>query len=132
MCKLSLLAAAVLSSMVVAPSSTTVALSSMVASSQPAMRGSSPTRLLSNSGFSHHGSADQLCSVPLAPGPSGSIPTTYSEAIKSQTLVHSFPSVSCSVKEAPTISLLMGQEDEDEEVYFRENALICQFNGLWP
>jgi hypothetical protein len=94
------------------------------------MRGSSPTRLLSNGGFAHHGSADQLCSVPLAPGPSGSIPTSYSEFVKSETLTRSFPSV-CLVKEAPAISLLMGQEAEDEEDYFRENPLISRFNGLW-
>jgi len=25
----------------------------------------------------------------------------------------------------------MGQEDEDEEDYFRENALIYRFNGIW-
>jgi hypothetical protein len=117
--------------MAAAPSSTTVALSSMVASSQPAMRGSSPTRLLSIGGSSQHRFADQLCSGPRAPGPSGSFPTSYSEAVKTETSARSFPSV-CSVKEAPAISLRMGQEAEDEEVYFRENALICRFNGFWP
>jgi hypothetical protein len=30
------------------------------------------------------------------------------------------------------IYLLMGQEAEDEEVYFQENDLICWFNGSWP
>jgi hypothetical protein len=99
------------------------ALSSMAASSHSGS---------GRNGSAQHGFVDQPCAVPLAPGPSGSVPTSYSEAVKSQTSVRSFPSVSCSVKEAPTISLLMGQEAEDEEVYFRENALICRFNGLWP
>lgn len=76
--------------------------------------------------------AAQTRAASLGPDPPGSIPSSYSEAVKSTTSVRSFPSASCSVKEAPAISLLMGQEAEDEEDYFRENALICRFNGLWP
>jgi hypothetical protein len=68
--------------------------------------------------------------VPPSSGPMGSASVSFSEAVKSQISSRSSPSAPCLVQEAPTISLLMGQEAEDEEDYFRENDLICRFNGI--
>jgi len=83
------------------------------------------------SGSAHPGFVVQPCAPP-SPSPLGSTPVSLSEAVKSQLSARSSPFAPCSIQEAPMISLLMGQDVEDEEVYLRENALICQFNGLWP
>jgi hypothetical protein len=84
----------------------------------------------------YSGSAQSIYVVQPCVSPSSdplrSTSISYSEAVKYQISSCSPPFSTCLVQEAPTISLLMGQEAEDEEVYFRENSLICRFIGLWP